>query len=379
MVISLSPDDVVKMLKVLRDMEPSYAKGEILGSMTVDPPQYLVEAFKTFINTNLNDLKLFRAAYELEVECIKWLSSLMHGDGYGLLTYGGSESNLTALYVLREFTGGDVVLAPKTAHMSIRKSCKVLKMNLVEVGVKDDYIPNIDELCDLIYRYDGRLTCVVMTAGTTDLGVIEPTDLLVSKCRDVKYAIHVDAAYGGLIAPFTAELDPSIPIFDFRLSNVYSITVDLHKIIAPVPCSALLLRNKELEELITFEAPYMPSGVNRSLLGTRSGGIAAAAWAAIKSLGIEGLKNLALDLVSRAKYLSRSLTDLGIEVLIEPKLPIVTFRVSNKDRVMKQLWDLKMYVYPTSLPNSLRIVVGPHITYEVIDRFVDVMADLIKK
>lgn len=375
----MSPDEVINALRKLRDMEPSYFKGEVLGSMTIDPPQYLVEAFKIFINTNLNDPKLFRITHELEVECIKWLSNLMHGDGYGLLTYGGSESNLTALYALREFTGGDVVLAPKSAHISIRKSCKVLKMSLVEVEINNDYIPNIDKLCDLIHRYEGRLTCVVMTAGTTDLGIIEPIDILVSKCRDVKYAIHVDAAYGGLIAPFIAELDPNIPIFDFRLGSVYSITVDFHKIITPVPCSALLLRNKELEELITFEAPYMPSGVNRSLLGTRSGGIAAVAWAAIKSLGIDGFKYLALDLVGRAKYLSRRLVNLGVEVLTEPKLPIVTFRVNNKDEVMKQLWDLKMYVYPTSLPNSLRIVVGPHITYEVIDRFVDVVADIMKK
>lgn len=375
----MSPDEVIKVLMRLRDAEPSYVKGEVLGSMTVDPPQYLIEAFKIFINTNLNDPKLFRITYELEVECIKWLSSLMYGRGYGLLTYGGSESNLTALYALREFTGGDVVLAPKSAHISIKKSCKVLKMSLVEVGINDNYIPDIDELCDLIRRYEGRLTCVVMTAGTTDLGIIEPIDLLVSRCRDVKYAIHVDAAYGGLIAPFIAELDPNIPIFDFRLDNVYSITVDFHKIITPIPCSALLLRSKELEELITFKAPYMPSGMNRSLLGTRSGGIAAAAWAAIKSLRVEGFKQLALDLVSRAKYLSCRLVDLGVEVLIEPKLPIVTFRVNNKDEVMKKLWDLKMYVYPTSLPNSLRIVVGPHITYEVIDRFVDVLADLMKE
>lgn len=369
----MNPDDVIKMLRKLRSEEPSYEVGEVLGSMTIEAPHYLVEAFKTFINTNLNDPKLFKITYGLEVECINWLSRLMHGNGYGLLTYGGSESNLTALYALREFTGGDIVIAPRSAHISIRKSCKVLKTGLVEVGVDERFIPNINELCELIRKYEGRLASVVMTAGTTDLGVLEPIDRLVSKCRDAKYVIHVDAAYGGLIAPFIAEEDPEIPVFDFRLDNVYSITVDLHKLVVPVPCSALLLRNKELEELITFEAPYMPLGKNRSLLGTRSGGIAAAAWAAIKVLDIDGFRSLAHELVRRAKYLSSRLVDLGIKVLKDPKLPIVTFEVNNRDEVMKRLWDLKLYVYPTSIRNALRVVVGPHVTYEVIDRFISVL------
>lgn len=370
--------EIIETLRRLREGEPSYVRGEVLGSMTVDAPNYLVEAFKIFINTNLNDPKLFKITYELERACIKWLSEIMHGGGYGLLTYGGSESNLTALYVLRELTGGDVVLAPKSVHISIRKSCKVLKMNLIEVGVDEDFLPRLDDLCRLIRKYEGRLACVVMTAGTTDLGVVEPVELLVKMCGDVKYAIHVDAAYGGLIAPFIAESDPEIPVFDFRLEKVHTIAVDFHKLITPAPCGALLLRSRELEDLITFEAPYMPSGRNRGLLGTRSGGIAATAWAAINSLGTEGFKQLALDLVSRAKYLSSRLVELGIKVLKEPKLPIVTFNVDNSDKVMKRLWASKMYVYPTSIPNSLRVVVGPHITYEVIDAFVRVLSNIVR-
>ncbi|MCS7108943.1 MAG: tyrosine decarboxylase MfnA [Sulfolobales archaeon] len=377
--LALNPGDVIETLKRLRSEDPSYSSGEVLGSMTIEAPQYLVEAFNIFMNTNLNDPKLFKVTHQLEVECINWLSKLMHGGGYGLLTYGGSESNLTALYALREYTGGDVVISPKTAHISIRKSCKVLGLNLIEVDVDDRYIPKVNELCELIRKYEGRLASVVMTAGTTDLGVVEPVDRLVSECDDVKYAIHVDAAYGGLIAPFIAELDSDIPVFDFRLSNVYSITVDFHKLVVPVPCSALLFRNRELEELITFDAPYMPSGKNRSLLGTRSGGIAAAAWGAIKVLDTDGFRYLARDLVARAKYLSSKLVDIGVKVLNEPKLPIVTFEVDDRDEVMRYLWNLKLYVYPTSIRNALRIVVGPHITYEIIEKFVNTLRNLLVK
>lgn len=375
----LSVEELLEFLRRLRSEDPSYVGGEVLGSMSTEPPKYLLEAYNIFVNTNLNDPVLFRNTYRLELECVEWLSKLMYGSGYGLLTYGGTESNLTALYILREFSGGDTVIAPKTVHVSIRKACKVLKLNFVEVGVGEDYIPDVDELCNTIRRYEGRIACVVMTAGTTDLGIVEPVDKLVSTCGDADYVVHVDAAYGGLITQFISDLDPNIPVYDFRLSKVYTITVDLHKVFTPIPCSALLLRSKELEDFITFEAPYMPLGKQRSLLGTRTGGIAATAWLAIKSLGYEGFKQLVHDLVRRADYLSSRLADLGVEVLRRHKLPIVAFRVGNARDVMRRLWDLRMYVYPTSIPNTLRVVVGPHITYEVIDRFVGVLANMLNK
>jgi len=101
----MKPEDVLRVLKEFRDMEPSYVKGEVLGSMTTEPPWFAVEAFKIFINTNLNDTELFRGAYSLERDCIREISKLFDGSGYGFLTYSGTESNITALYLLRELRG----------------------------------------------------------------------------------------------------------------------------------------------------------------------------------------------------------------------------------------------------------------------------------
>lgn len=369
---------VIEVLRKLRSEDPSYSKGEVLGSMTIDPPEYLLEAFKVFANTNLNDPKLFQVARSLEEESVRWLSKLLYGEGYGFLTYGGTESNITALYVLRELTGGDVVVAPRSAHYSIRKACKILRLSLVEVGLREDYYPDLDSMCEAIRRYRDRLAGVVLTAGTTELGVVEPVDELAERCRDVEYAVHVDAAYGGLLAQVLRESGLKLPIFDFRVEVVYTVSVDLHKLVAPVPCGALLLRSRELEELVTFEAPYMPSGKQRTLLGTRSGGVAAVAWAVSQALGVEGLRKLARDLVARARYLSRRLREVGAEVVREPELPLVAFKVPDRDRVMRFLWSRRLYVYPLSIPGALRVVVGPHVTYEVIDHLVSTLEEALK-
>jgi tyrosine decarboxylase/aspartate 1-decarboxylase len=375
---ALEQGQVVELLKRLREADPSYSRGEVLGSMTVDPPGYLLEAFKVFANTNLNDPKLFGTAHFLEVESVGWLSRLFYGEGHGFLTYGGTESNITALYILRELTGGEVIIAPKSVHFSIKKACKILRLHLIEVGLGRDYRPDMGAMCELIRKYRSRLAGVVLTAGTTELGVVEPVDELVKVCGDVDYAIHVDAAYGGLLAQALRGGGLKLPIFDFRVDKVCTVSVDLHKLVAPIPCGAILLRSGRLEELVTFDAPYMPSGKQRTLLGTRSGGVAAVAWAIVKALGVEGLRSLAQELRARALYLSRRLGEVGVEVIREPELPLVAFKVPDRDKVMEFLWSRKLYVYPLSIPGALRVVVGPHVTYEAIERLVDALEEILK-
>lgn len=374
--MAVAPEEVLKTLMKMRAADPDYNRGEVLGSMTVKPLECLVKAYEIFVDTNINDPTLFAMAYRLERESIEWLSRLFHGGGHGLLTYGGTESNLTALYVLREVTGGEVVVAPTTVHISVKKACKTLKLKLIEVPVNEDHELNVRAFCEAIERHRRRLAGAVLTVGTTDLGLIEPVEMVVRACGD-DYPIHVDAAYGGIMAQVLREENPRIPTFDFSLPNVYSLAVDLHKLVAPSPCGALLLRDKALEDLLRFEAPYMPAGFQRSLLGTRCGGIAAVAWASIKLFGLDGFKQLAQDLLRRAKYLSKRLREVGLEVLREPELPIVAFKVPSRDNVLKRLWELRLFVYPSSIPDALRVVVGPHVSFKALDNLVDALTKIL--
>jgi len=89
---------------------------------------------------------------------------------------------------------------------------------------------------------------------------------------------------------------------------------------------------------------------------------------------VEGLRSIAWDLIARARYLSKRLREVGVEVVREPELPIVAFKVPDVDRVMRLLWSKRLYVYPLSIPGALRVVVGPHVTYEVIDKLVSALS-----
>jgi hypothetical protein len=46
--------------------------------------------------------------------------------------------------------------------------------------------------------------------------------------------------------------------------------------------------------------------------------------------------------------------------------------------VLRFLWSRGLYVYPLSIPRALRVVVGPHVTYEVIDRLVNTLEEALK-
>ena len=80
-------------------------------------------------------------------------------------------------------------------------------------------------------------------------------------------------------------------MFDFRLPGVTSISADTHKYgFALKGSSVLLYRTPELRRQQYFMAPDWPGGLYTSpgMSGSRSGGIIAAAWAAMVSLGREG-------------------------------------------------------------------------------------------
>jgi sphinganine-1-phosphate aldolase len=46
-----------------------------------------------------------------------------------------------------------------------------------------------------------------------------------------KIPLHVDACFGGFLLPFMKDAGFELPLFDFRLQGVTSISCDTHKVI----------------------------------------------------------------------------------------------------------------------------------------------------
>ena len=175
----------------------------------------------------------------------------LHGlpQGSGVMTMGGTASNLLGLLLARDRAGTDVrangvppnewrIAASAAAHDSIARSAALLGLGMSAViPVATDVTGALSlEAFDEATR-DRRVIAVVGTAGTTDLGAIDPLDALADRAQTLNAWFHVDAAVGSgltLSARHRSKLD--------GIERADSITADLHKVWwMPLGASALLV------------------------------------------------------------------------------------------------------------------------------------------
>ena len=376
------PLTIIRSLIERRAKDPNYLKGEILGSMTTQPSEIAIEAYKIFINTDLNDPVLFTEAAKLEYEVIKMMSNLLKASkSLGSITYGDTESNITAIYALRELRKGSVIIAPMSAHVSVHKAAKMLGLKIVEVSLDEDYRADVSEIETQVRRYRDNVVSIVLSAGTTELGVIDPIAEVSDVAEDFGIPIHVDATYGGFIIPFLKMAGYKLPDFDFSIQNVETIALDPHKCgLAPIPSGLLLFRSEESFSKIYFTTPHMPTGRQKGFLGIKCGGIAAATWAILKATGIKGYIELSKRMMENAKLLAKLASESGFELIIKPILPIVCIKLpKSKRKVLQHLWSKKLYVYPSSMFNAIRVVIMPHIKKAHIYKFIEELKKAVEK
>ncbi|MGC9072101.1 MAG: aminotransferase class I/II-fold pyridoxal phosphate-dependent enzyme [Acidilobus sp.] len=361
----MRPEDVIGRLKEIARSIPFHGRDAVLGSMTTPPNPVAKEAFEMFQFINANDLEMYRPIRELELDVIRELGGYLGcGDRCsGYVTTGGSEANLAALYLAREH-GLRAVYYAATVHHSIIKAARLLGMKTVEVGMRGF---RMDPSALITACRSEGAGVVVATVGTTGVGSIDPVEELSETAASCGSVVHVDAAYGGLVAPFLYANRR----LGFQSEVVMSVTVDPHKLgQAPIPSGGLIARDEDWFSPLEFEASYMPAGKQIGLLGTRSAGSVAAAWAALKVLGPEGLKEQASRLMSLARNLASAVESVGASIAHEPEVPIVCVRSDSDDALMRWLWERGLYVYKCGVVKGVRAVMMPHVTDKVVSSLI---------
>lgn len=373
--------DVIRRLVELWKKTPKHWEGKILGSMTTSPDPIAVYAYTLFIHTNYADPVIFKTVYEIGREVISEVSQLFRGPGAGLFTSGGTESNILAIFMAKRLYGkfhSNTVLAPDTVHVSIEKACRLINCRLIRINTNNKPVePSI--VAEYIDAYDPF--AVVITAGTTERGLIDPVKAVSEIVSEKNIWLHVDAAYGGLIIPFLYRKGLIGTDLKFYM-GVTSISIDFHKNgLSPIPSSILLLNNRNLEEYACFDTSYMLSGKTCGLLGTRPGGAVAATWAVWKLMGIEGYERKALEMYGNAVYLAEKLKTIPGLFVYDPILPIVVFghkEIPYED-LIKIMLHRGYYLYKAPSLNAARIVVMPHVDKKSIDTFIEELKTVLGK
>lgn len=364
----IDKEDILKELSQLHELDYNYEDGRILGSMCTEAHPFAKEVYCKFLDTNLGDPGLFKGTKRIENEVIKSIGELLSLDeAYGNIVTGGTEANIMAIRAARNharkykgIVDGEIII-PESAHFSFKKAADMLNLKIVEAELDDNYKIDVNALKEVI---SDKTVAIVAIAGTTELGLIDPIEEISKIAQENNIYFHVDAAFGGFSIPFLRQMGYDLPVFDFSLQGVCSITVDPHKMgLAPIPAGGIIFRKEEYLEVMAVDSPYLTVKTQSTIVGTRLGASSAATFAIMKYFGRQGYCELANEMMENTRFFKNGLEEIGYEVVCEPELNIVAFNHPAMDVnvLAEKLEKLNWKVSVAKCPAAIRVVLMNHI------------------
>lgn len=316
------PERGIGEIEALNKLAPSVFRNaaQLDAELTLahmDPPTPWITWATALWNASLNQNLLHEAtspfATKAEKLLIDWLRPYFGMQG-GHFCAGSSIANLTALWAARDAKNITRVIASESAHVSIEKATKILGLRLEKVRVDDHQrldpsaLGNLDD------------ACLVLTAGTTATGAIDPLRLA-GRARWT----HVDAAWAGplRLSSKYASLLKNIELAD-------SVAVSAHKwLFQPKDSAIVLFKNIELSNAaISFGGSYL-ANPNIGVQGSR-GAAAIPLLATLLAWGRDGIESRIEHAMSIAEKFSAMLEkDNNMRLWAKPETAINVFRPAN--------------------------------------------------
>ncbi|WP_291786907.1 pyridoxal-dependent decarboxylase [Cecembia sp.] len=327
-------------------------------------------------------LEVFEGTQKIEKELIKLVAEeIFNGnsneqDGY--VATGGTEANIQAMWIYRNYFQkeysarlGEIALVySEDSHYSMPKGGNLLNLSSIILEVdpdsrhirKESLASQIKKAMDVGVKY----FIVIANLSTTMFGSVDDIDMLGDffTNMNVPFKIHVDAAYGGFIYPFTN------PTSRLTFQNPYlnSITADGHKMLqTPYGTGLFLIRKGYFDYVKTEEAQYIP-GKDYTVSGSRSGANAISMWMILQIHGSEGWKYKMETLCDKTERICKKLDRMGVKYFRNPYLNIIAIKASyiSKELAHKYYLVANSYEYE---PEWYKIVVMPHVKPGTIDSF----------
>ena len=361
----------------------------------------------------------------LEEQGLEWLAELCGLDVSmkGVFSSGGSTANLIALGAARQWAleqqgidpsadGFDAanlaIYTSDQAHHTVQRSAGVLgvgRSKVRSVPTDDQLRIDVDALEAALKEGEasGVLpVAVVVAAGTTNTGSIDPIRRAGELAKQYGAWFHVDGAYGlpGILDERVAPLYDGLELAD-------SVITDPHKWLnVPVGVAATFVRDRSIlyraftqepadylegafsddDVQVSLDAmgiPYFDFGVE---LSSPVRGVAV--WGVLKELGVDGVRarvvgdnNFARHVAQRAKEHER------LETLLDPVLSICVFRfvpehaaseadidAANREILRRLARETRFVVSSTVVKGRFALrpcFINPRTTTADVDEFVD--------
>jgi glutamate decarboxylase len=363
------------------------------------------EAIKV-IAANLHRNYIDHAEYprtaEIAKRCVRMLHCLFHGEGEpdapGTACAGSSEAVMLGALAMkwrwkaaREAAGKDTarpnLVYGADVHVVWDKFCRYFDVEPRQVPLaRGHYTVGPDEMAPQIDENTIGVVAVVGTTFTGDCDDVVGIDAMLQELagRGMDVPLHIDAASGGFVFPFS---DPEFT-WDFRLPSVKSINVSGHKFGLVYPgVGWLVFRDEQQlpEDLVFYEDYLGERDATFTLNFSGSSAFVLAQYYNFIRHGRAGYTSLVRAMDTNARALANRLAEEDALELIDgsPRLPLVIARVraeegfTGSDLVgelaKRRGWMVPAYHLPPDNEDQqiLRMLVKVNQTRELADALAD--------
>lgn len=368
--------------------DKSWEGGQISGSYYCGDHEhydFLTQAFDKFAHVNALQRDVCPSATKFEGEIIAMTLDLMHGEAItdsepgGIVTSGGTGSIIHALLAYRDHakqTRGITqpnIVKPETAHPAFDKGCHLFGIEMRVAPV--DATTGVVNPADMAALIDDNTVAIIGSACNYGYGTIDPIEELGQLALDRGVGLHVDGCLGGFILPWGRELGYDIPLFDFRVPGVTSISADTHKYgYGFKGSSVILFRDKAVRNAQYFYLTDWTGGkyCSPGIDGSRSTGLLAATWAAMVTYGKQGYIDKAREIFATADAMKEAvLSHEELRIIGEPTFCFSftsdQFDIYHVNDFMRlRGWRFNGQQYPNAIHMA---VTGPQTQEGVVERF----------
>ncbi len=389
-------DDILADVKALADAEhhewsDGYASGAVYNG-DAGHIEFLNRVYALQSQSNPLHLDLWPSGMKFESEIVAMTAGMLGsrlaaqaGDEIvGTVTSGGTESIIMAMKAYRDSAGFSTpeMVLPDSAHVAFDKAAAYFGYKQIKVPVGDDLRADVDAMARAVTK---KTVVIVGSAPGFPHGVIDPIPQLSDMARERRVGFHTDACLGGFVLPWAERLGYDVPPFDFRLPGVTSMSADTHKYgYAAKGTSVVLYRGRELRRHQFYVATEWPGGLYYSptLAGSRPGGLLAAAWAALVSMGEDGYLRATEAILTTGAKIKAGVDDIdGLRVLGDP-LWVIAFASDEVNiyevmaRMAQRGWSLNGLHHPPAVHIAVTL---RHTRPGVAERFLADLSDSVEE
>jgi len=369
------PDAVFSELESLRRDDFRWRDGKVFSLAYYAGPAAAAvseEAYRRFSGENALNTAAFPSLRQMQDDVLaivgKWLGA--GPEAAGFMTSGGTESLLMAVKAARDRaraerrTAKPNMVLPASAHAAFEKAAAYFDVESRRVAVRSDWRADVDAMRDVV---DENTVLIVGSAPQYPQGVMDDIQSIARIALEHNLNCHVDACMGGVTLPYLKKLGHEFAPWDLSVPGVSSISVDLHKFgYTSKGASVMMYASKQLRSHQVFMTDNWLGGLYGSsgVLGTKSGGSIASAWATMRFLGEDGYLNLTKIARRATEKLAAHITsDARLILRAEPDTMLVCFGAADDNAldifgVGDELWKRGWYVDRQEPPRSLHCTVN---------------------